>query len=136
MALIEYVGIKPNGRIDTVAGTGVIWSRQGDIQEVPDLAVPLLLKHPDVWRLVEQARPDTNPITNPITNPAAAVTPADDDPGPYELQGDDGSIVDLGQMDDAALKAFVRATPGLDGIDLRLKGNKLRDAIMAAVRGV
>ena len=132
MALIEYVGIKPNGRIDTVAGTGVIWSRQGDIQEVPDLAVPLLLKHPDVWRLAE---PQAQPDTNPNTNPGAAVTPADDEPGPYELQGDDGSIVDLGQMDDTALKAFVRATPGLDGIDLRLKGNKLRDAIMAAVRG-
>jgi len=130
MAFIEYIGIKPNGRKDTVAGTGVEWTRHGDIQEVPDLAVPLLLKHPDVWRLAEP-RPDTNPNTNP----GAAVTPADDEPGPYELQGDDGSIVDLGQMDDTALKAFVRATPGLHGIDLRLKGNKLRDAIMAAVRG-
>lgn len=54
MAKIEYVGAKER-RQDTVAGTGIVWVGKGDVKEVPDVAVPRLLKHPDIWRIAELA---------------------------------------------------------------------------------
>lgn len=126
MELIEYIGIKPNGRKDTVAGTGIEWTHKGDVREVPEHAVPLLLKHTDIWARAKA------PAGLSEAPPPDAPPPAE--PGPYELQGADGQIVDLAKMDDAELKAFVRGTPGLDAVDLRKKGDALRDAIMELIR--
>lgn len=52
MARIEYIG-KKDISTDTVAGTGTVWYGNGDVQEVPDEAVPKLLVHSGHWRLAE-----------------------------------------------------------------------------------
>lgn len=46
---IQYIGKKPEGRKDTVAGTGLVWSEPGDVLDVDPRAAKLLLKHPDIW---------------------------------------------------------------------------------------
>lgn len=49
--LVRYVGLKPS-RNDNVAGTGLTWHGQGDVQAVPAAAWDKLKRHPDVWELV------------------------------------------------------------------------------------
>ena len=73
MAKIKYVGLKES-RADTVAGTGKVWFGKGDVQEVPDIAVPRLLRHPDIWQLVteEPAAPPPPPPPPPAPAPAPA----------------------------------------------------------------
>jgi hypothetical protein len=65
MAMIEYVGKKAM-RADTVAGTKIVWYGAGDVQEVPDLAVPKLLKHPDVWVITKgKKQPEPQAVEAP-----------------------------------------------------------------------
>lgn len=113
MTKIEYVGIKAHGRKDTVAGTGVVWLFQGDVQDVPDAAVPALIKHTDVWRVAEQAAgglADAAPSQEPNTEPSADI--------------------DLDALDDDGLKAVIDRL-GLK-VDKRKKGDALRAAVAAA----
>ncbi len=74
MAKIKYVGIKPS-RKDTVAGTGIVWTGNGDVQDVPDIAVPRLLRHPDIWCIAAD---------EPKKAPAKVETPEQQD----ETQGE------------------------------------------------
>lgn len=73
--LIQYVGKKLRKR-DTVAGTGTIWSGNGDVQRVEHGAAVKLLEHPDVWQemVVEQSG-DTLQAVSPVA-PVTLVTPA------------------------------------------------------------
>jgi hypothetical protein len=73
MAKIQYVGLK-EARADTVAGTGIVWHGQGDVREVPDLAVSRLLRHPDIWRL-HVAEQVASPPPPPAPSPAPVVAP-------------------------------------------------------------
>jgi hypothetical protein len=52
MPKVMYVGNKPFEK-DSKAGTGVVWTGKGDIQDVPGYAVPKLIRYADVWKLVE-----------------------------------------------------------------------------------
>lgn len=107
MALIEYVGKKPS-RADTLAGTGIVWNGPGDVQEVPDEAVPRLLMHPDVWAVAEKAAPKA-----PEAPKAAA--PADDGSdskaevsGPkYLMQTEEGALA-LDNLDKEALRKIAQ----------------------------
>lgn len=119
---IEYIGNKPHGRNDTVANTGIVWLYKGDVQEVPDEAVPLLLKHADVWR---EAAPTAGPVeaggladAQPVTEPATE---------PMRVESDS---TDLYNMNTAALREYA-AGKGYD-VDLTLKGQALRTAINLA----
>ena len=131
MALIKYVGSKPRKQ-DTVAGTGIWWLGNGDVQDVPDKAVARLLMHPDVWALAEvaadaglgaMAPKDDGPVGN------------DPDPFRFVLDGPTGAVV-LDPMDDAAVKAWVAENLEPHGIkvDGRLKGDKLKSAVIDAVK--
>ena len=131
MALIKYVGSKPRKQ-DTVAGTGIWWLGNGDVQDVPDKAVARLLMHPDVWALAEvaadaglgaMAPKDDGPVGN------------DPDPFRFVLDGPTGAVV-LDPMDDAAVKAWVAENLEPHGIkvDGRLKGEKLKAAVIDAVK--
>lgn len=71
MSKVRYIG-KKDQRADTVAGTGIVWLGYGDEREVPDAAVPRLLKHPDVWELVELTASQTGLVNT--TNPTAALS--------------------------------------------------------------
>lgn len=75
MARVEYIGTKPHGRADTVAGTGTVWRSPGDVQEVADpKAVILLLRHKDIWQL-----------ETPLASMAAAEAAPAPAPKPAEL---------------------------------------------------
>ena len=130
MAGIKYIGSKPV-KHDNVAGTSTIWTGHGDVKEVPDAAVPLLLKHPTVWELA--------------VAPGGAAVPDEDD-APRTLVYDrvtegegsvfrirdpeSGEVLDLGLMTEAEVKSFAR----VNGIkaDLRKRNDELRTVVMAA----
>ncbi|MDS1141718.1 hypothetical protein RE432_14850 [Pusillimonas sp. SM2304] len=56
---VEYVGKKAE-KTDNVAGTGLVWT-PGQIHYVPPLMAQKLAKHPDVWRIAEDAAVDDDP---------------------------------------------------------------------------
>lgn len=109
MALIRYIGTKRHGRPDTVADTGIHWLAPGDVQEVPDEAVPKLLAYRDIWALVEEQTTKSEPKW------------------PLDV---DGERLVLDDKDDDYLKGFAKAN-GLK-VDGRLKGDRLRAAVHAA----
>jgi hypothetical protein len=53
---VMYVGKKAR-QTDTVAGTSIVWSHQGDVRSVPLAAWSKMAKHPDVWALDEGSVP-------------------------------------------------------------------------------
>jgi hypothetical protein len=80
---IKYVGLKPL-KSDNVAGTGLTWT-PGQVHKVASLdACQKLLKHSDVWALVEPSGPvfrvDLEDTDNFTLNAGAAEPPADVDP--------------------------------------------------------
>lgn len=54
MAQIKYVGRKLTA-IDNVAGSGVTWAGNGDVQTVTDRQARILLKYPDQWELADKS---------------------------------------------------------------------------------
>lgn len=62
MTPIQYIG-KKEQMVDHAmfAGTMTTWNGPGDIQNVPDKAVPILLKYPDTWRLPIAGVPASEP---------------------------------------------------------------------------
>lgn len=123
---IEYIGRKPVKQ-DNVAGTGIWWNGQGDVQDVPDGAAPTLLKYDAVWRQVADAAPQPATKTEPVE-------PVNAEPK-FVLQGPEGDLV-LDTMDDAALAEWVKTNLEPHGIkvDMRAKGDKRRQAIVDAVK--
>jgi hypothetical protein len=117
MKNVKYVGLKAR-KIDNVAWSGAVWNGPGDVQTVSDETWNKLVKHPDVWALADEGAPaDTDKKPEPVK---------------YELQHADGSVLDLGALDDAALAAFVKDN-GLT-IPAKKKGDALRAAIVEAVK--
>lgn len=51
---VAYVGKKPFA-IDNVAGSGVMWNGNGDVQEVTAAQARILTKYKDQWALVDLA---------------------------------------------------------------------------------
>jgi hypothetical protein len=154
MARVKYIGTKPQGRADTVAGTGVVWAEPGDVQEVADpKAVILLLRHKDVWQLetpiAAAAKPaelpvSTEPAESKPAKPAKAEAPAEPAPAKgkggkkkaapepsaepkYVLEGEGGVEFVLDTMDDAQLAAF-----GKD-FELTWQADLTGDALRAAL---
>ncbi len=111
---IEYIGLKAEKR-DNVAGTQTVWLGTGDVQDVPDEAAAVLLKHPDIWRVAVE--------TKTCDDGTVAAGPA---PLPDESPADP-----LAGMDDAALKAYA-AERGLK-VDGRKKGAALLQAVRDAL---
>lgn len=121
MPKVYYVGFKPR-RVDTVTGSGITWEGRGDAKEVTDAVWGKLAKHPDIWSLEP---PEDIAIENvPKMPPARAPK--------YALQHADGTVLDLGKLDDGALKAFV-AEHELK-VDTKKKGDALRQAIVDAIK--
>jgi hypothetical protein len=55
MKAIKYVGLKQE-KLDTVAGSGILW-QSGQTIEVNDTVASKLLNHPDVWEEVPSNAP-------------------------------------------------------------------------------
>lgn len=140
MTQIRYIGTKP-GKEDNVAGTGVRWAGPGDVQEVPDRAVPYLLQHPAVWTLAtdeyeaphKSGEPDDESDLQPVPGAEQRFKHEPNHEGSvYALRDTESDeVIDLTPMSDKELKALAR----LNGIkaDLRKRGDELRAQIVAAV---
>lgn len=57
---VEYVGSKKM-KTDNVAGTGIVWYGNGDVQDVPTDAWERMAKHKDAWRAAEAAADEPEP---------------------------------------------------------------------------
>jgi len=130
MPLIKYVGRKAKKQ-DNVAGTGIWWLGHGDVREVPDSATGKLLAHPDVWALADVA--ESAGLAAIATQSIAA--PPNPTIAKFALQGPAGEVT-LDPMDDAAVKTWVAENLEPHGIkvDGRLKGDKLKQAVIDAVK--
>ena len=56
---VQYIG-KKREKEDNVAGTGLVWT-PGQIHFVPPLVAQKLARHPDVWKVVDDATVDEDP---------------------------------------------------------------------------
>ncbi len=56
---VQYAG-KKREKEDNVAGTGLVWA-PGQIHFVPPLVAQKLARHPDVWKVVDDATVDEDP---------------------------------------------------------------------------
>lgn len=134
MPLIKYVGLKAKKQ-DNVAGTGIWWLGQGDVREVPDTATGKLLAHPDVWALADVAKgAGLAAVATPPSAPANT-KPQAGTPPKFALDGPAGVVL-LDTMDDAAVKAWAAENlePHNIKVDGRLKGDKLKQAVIDAVK--
>ena len=103
---IEYCGTKQHGRADTVSGTGLVWARPGDVQDVPDDKAAALLAHPTVWRLAVTAAP-VQAADEPPQAPSAEDMEAMSLERLRELAADHGIRVDGRIKDKAKVIALI-----------------------------
>lgn len=118
MGFLKYIG-KKEVRDDNVCGTDTVWLGHGDVQEVPDALLPKFRLHPATWE--EVAAPGLGDADK-----------ADGKLGEFVLRTAGGVDMDLGTLDDKALRNIVREA-GLT-IHHAKKGNALRAAICEGVR--
>jgi len=107
MKNIRYIG-KKDERTDNVAGTGLVWNGQGDVQTVSDAAAAKLLAHPDIWEDAGDAPVDEKPkAEKPVAD-----KPADEPTPPKQDDPEDDSalapMVNLETMDKVALKEYAQ----------------------------
>lgn len=96
MTQIRYVG-KKEVKPDNVAGTGLVWAGNGDVQDVESpVAVAKLLRHPDVWELADGEAP-------PASDPETPKTDQDE-----EDEAEFNTKPNLAYMDKAAMVEFAK----------------------------
>jgi len=130
VAGIKYIGPKPV-KHDNVAGTSTIWSGPGDVQEVPDAAVPLLLKHPTVWELAAAPGGGAVEEEDDATRVLVYERVTEGEGSVFRIRDpESGEVIDLGLMTEAEIKSFAR----VNGIkaDLRKRNDELRTVVMAS----
>lgn len=121
MAKIMYVGKKPS-KSDNVAGTGIFWSKSGDVQEVEDPeAVEKMLAHPDVWCVVADKHGD--PV-KPAAKPKPKVKEVDEN---FDLP----PIVNFQALGKDAIERYARQHLGYE-VDQRHRLSDIRDKAQKA----
>lgn len=123
MQNIRYIG-KKERKVDTVAGTGIVWNGHGDVQAVPDSAVKKLLEHTDSFELATDVPPAAATTSEPTV-----VTPTMTDPKKDEDDNQRPSLPNLETMDKAALKEFAQREFG-HTFHPNTGEAKMRDAIV------
>ena len=128
---IQYVG-KKDVKTDNVAGTGLVWLGNGDVQDVPSAAAPLLLRHATVWL----PAPESKPAAGLSDAPTKAAKPAKDveltpEQLAEQLAKQPAADVDLAKLDDEQLRDYASQF----GIKPHHKktGDTLRAAIVTAL---
>lgn len=105
MVKVQYVGSKPM-KIDNIAGTGLVWNGNGDVQEVDEQVWAKLSQHPSVW----------------VKAPEPAKEPR------YAIVKGENEVIVLDDMSVEALRAFAEAND--IRVDARLKdAEKIRQFI-------
>lgn len=111
-----------------------------DVQD--DTAISWFLKHDDHFRLYRGEAKPAAKVAKPAAAPASAIGVTDEpeqepeqdaEPEASNVISDGENTIDLGALDEAALKAFAKD----NGITVhgKLKGENLRNAIVAALKG-
>lgn len=113
MIQVRYIGLKPT-KTDNVAGTDAVWNGPGSVQEVSDAAWEKLKKHPSVWQLADAPYEPTETASGPK----------------FFLPTEDGGVLNLDELNDQKLRQLAKSQNW--DIDGRLRGDKLREAIVAA----
>lgn len=103
MQNIRYIGKKERKVDNVIAGTGIVWNGQGDVQAVPDSAVKKLLEHTDSFELATDVPPEAATTSEP-----PVVTPPVTDPKKDEDDNKRPSLPNLETMDKDALKEFAQ----------------------------
>lgn len=113
---IKYVGSKPQGVRDVVAGTLIQWGH-GESRPVPEWAVSTLLAHPGIWAR-DTAAPEAETLEAELIKP-----PVDES----ETKQTEDAIQDLqvNAMDKDALEVYAKQKFGID-IDKRRAVGALR----------
>lgn len=95
MKNIRYIGKKVR-KVDTFAGTGIIWNGVGDVQPVPDTLAARFLEHTDSFVLADDV-------------PAAAADPATAKASKVaERESESPPLVNLESMDGKALRDYAQ----------------------------
>ncbi len=102
---IEYIGKKTLKR-DTVAGTNIVWNGPGDVQDVPDKAVALLLVHTDSWALASGSKKPEGDGKNPEGD--GSKKPEGDGKNPMSEADAKPPMANLESMDGPALRAYAQ----------------------------
>lgn len=108
---VVYVG-KKEQEIDSIAGTGIVWTGVGDVQEVPVEAWEKMALHPDVWSLQEAEGSIEDEV----------------DLGSSEVEPHEADQFDV--MDDDALRIY--AGKHLIKVHHKQTGDRLRAVVRAA----
>lgn len=119
---IKYVGAKPQGVRDQVAGTGILWAH-GETRPVPDWAVPTLLLHPTIWARAEGA-------TDPVSD--ADIVPPKPDPREETEVNEAIHDLQIGAMDKDALEQYAKRHFSVD-LDKRRSVISLRNQVKTLV---
>lgn len=119
MQNIRYIG-KKQQKVDTVAGTGVIWNGNGDVQPVPDKAAGKLLEHTDSWELATDVPPAAaDKLESAAANAEMIEVEKKDEP----------TLVNLATMDKEALRTYAQQNFG-HAFHPKTGEAKMRDAII------
>lgn len=143
MIKLKYVGVKQDGETAFAAETKIACWKAGDSHEIDDVLAGRMLKHPDVFA-VDESRAAKAPAPaarqTPAATPAASAAPAPAAGAALTLAP--GAAVAapatdlLAGMDDAAVKAFVKA----QGLKIKgyalFKGDNLRAKVREALAAI
>jgi hypothetical protein len=92
---IRYVGKKPE-ETDHTYGTGLTWTQEDNVKDVPADKAALLLNHPDVWADARAAKEQKKDPVKPVEPP--------------KKMGRDEPIMtpDMRNMDEAAVRHWAK----------------------------
>lgn len=105
MKNIQYIGNKPQKQ-DNVAGSGTIWTGNGDIQPVTDAVAAKLLEHPGVWKLVGDS--EEKPESVETTESPAEVLAVKTEHNEMSEADAKPPMANLENMDKVALRDFAQ----------------------------
>lgn len=144
MIEVMYLGHKPS-KLDTVAGTGIVWDGHGDVKPVPDAAASVLLRFRDVWAAAGTSDipelpaqygvvPESNPLDavhdqvrqERLAREAKAVSEpvAEPEPTPQAAEAAAPAMTDAERIE--AIAAVMR---GLGEDDIGERGKPLKTAV-------
>lgn len=117
---------------DPTYGSGVVWSGKGNVQPVPNEKWAAMKKHTDVWQEADASTAAEEDARTPALNAEIGTEQAFADPSPsvdLAVNGS-GGLEAIEDLSDSQLLALVKSS-GLR-VDSRLRGEKLRDAVVKA----
>lgn len=123
---VRYVGAKPK-REDSVAGTGVVWIGNGDVQEVPAEAWDKLKRYPAVW-MEDKGEELPADIAYALTEEHSQALRSEEQEQPSLTER-------FALMTDEEVRAYVDAAIPGTKLHHKLSGDNLRARALEALKG-